>query len=77
MNQEKIGNFIAECSQEKKMTQTELANKIGVTNKAISKWENDHCLPDISLFKPLCNALDISVNELLNGEKNNKKQKKE
>ena len=51
------------------MSQTELANKIGVTNKAISKWENGSCLPDISLFKPLCNSLDITVNELLNGEK--------
>lgn len=77
MNQEKIGKFIAECRQEKKITQEELANKIGVTDKAISKWENGRCLPDISLFKPLCNALDISVNELLNGEKNNQKNKED
>ena len=65
MNQEKIGKFIAECRQEKKITQEELANKIGVTDKAISKWENGRCLPDISLFKLLCNSLDITVNELL------------
>ena len=75
MNQEKIGNFIAECRQEKKMSQTELANKIGVTNKAISKWENGRCLPDVSLFNPLCKELDISVNELLNGAKDPQEDK--
>lgn len=69
MDQEKIGKFITKCRQEKKITQEELANKIGVTDKAISKWENGRCLPDVSLFKPLCKELNISINELLNGEK--------
>lgn len=74
MNQEKIGKFIAESRIAKKMTQEELAKRIGVTDKAISKWENSRCLPDVSLFKPLCKELDISVNELLNGEKDKKKE---
>lgn len=69
MDQIKIGKFIADTRAAKKITQEELAKEIGVTDKAISKWENGRCLPDVSLFKPLCKALDISVNELLNGEK--------
>lgn len=70
MNQERIGKFILKCRSEKKLTQQELADKIGVTNKAISKWENGRGMPDYSIFKDLCNALDITVIELLNGEKN-------
>ena len=54
-----------------------MAKEIGVTDKAISKWENGRCLPDVSLFKPLCKALDISVNELLNGEKDTKSNKED
>lgn len=69
MDQIKIGKFIATTRAAKKLTQDELAQKIGVTDKAISKWENGRCLPDVSLFKPLCKTLGISVNELLNGEK--------
>ena len=69
MDQIKIGKFIATTRAAKKLTQDELAEKIGVTDKAISKWENGRCLPDVSLFKPLCKTLGISVNELLNGEK--------
>ena len=69
MDQIKIGKFIAATRAAKKLTQDELAEKIGVTDKAISKWENGRCLPDVSLFKPLCKTLGISVNELLNGEK--------
>ena len=69
MNQEKIGKFIAECRKNKKMTQSELADKLNVTDKTISRWENGHYMPDISLFNELCNILDIEVVELLNGEK--------
>lgn len=69
MNQEKIGKFIAQCRKEKKMTQQELAEKLNVTDKTISRWENGHYLPDVSLFNELCNILDIEVVELLNGEK--------
>lgn len=69
MNQIKIGKFIAKCRKEKELTQQELADKLGVTDKAISKWENGRCLMDISLLKPLSECLDISVIELINGEK--------
>lgn len=57
MNQEKIGKFILKLRKEKNMTQKELANKIGVTDRAISKWENGRGLPDLSLMKPLCDEL--------------------
>ena len=68
MNQEKIGKFIAECRKNKKMTQSELAEKLGVTDKSIGNWENGRNMPDLSLFKPLCAELDITINELLSGE---------
>lgn len=77
MNQEKIGRFIAENRKAKKLTQEELAEKLGITNKSISKWENGNCLPDSSLFKPLCKILGISINELFAGEKLNDEEKKE
>ncbi len=69
MNQEKIGKFIAECRKNKKLTQEQLAQKLGLTYKAVSKWECGKSLPDLSLFKPLCEELDITFNELLSGEK--------
>lgn len=69
MNQEKIGLFIAECRKINKLTQSELAEKLGVSNRAVSKWENGICMPDYSLFKPLCDILNITINELLDGEK--------
>jgi len=73
MNQEKIGKFIKTLRTEKKMTQQELANKIGVTDRAISKWENGRGTPDISLLIPLSNELNITLLELLNGEKTENK----
>lgn len=75
MNQEKIGKFIQELRKEKELTQKELADKIGVSDRAISKWENGRGMPDVSLFRPLCEALDISLNELLSGEKINEEDK--
>ena len=69
MNQEKFGKFIRELRNEKEMTQQELADKIGVSDRAISKWENGRGMPDIGFLIPLSNALDITVLELLNGEK--------
>ena len=69
MNQEKIGKFIAELRKEKNMTQQELADKLGVTDRAISHWENGRRLPDYSLLKELCDTLSISINELFAGEK--------
>ena len=69
MNQEKIGKFIACLRKEKKLTQEQLAQKLGVTSKSISRWENGKTMPDVSLFEPLCKELDITINELLSGEK--------
>ena len=69
MNQEKIGKFIAECRKKKGMTQEELSEKIGVSRKSVSRWENGKNMPDLSLFKPLCEVLDITINELMSGEK--------
>ncbi len=69
MNQEKIGKFIAECRKNKNMTQQELAGKLGVSDRTVGNWENGRNMPDLSLFKPLCNELNISLNDLLSGEK--------
>lgn len=69
MNQEKIGKFIAKCRKDKKMTQSDLAEKLGVTDKSIGNWENGRNMPDLSLFKPLCDVLGITINDLLSGEK--------
>ncbi len=68
MNQEKIGKFIAKCRKQRKMTQSELGENLGVTEKSISNWENGRNMPDLSLFKPLCKELNISLNDLLSGE---------
>ena len=69
MNQEKIGKFIAELRKEKNLTQEELASKLGITKNAVSKWERGLSLMDISLLKPLCEELGVSITELLNGER--------
>ena len=71
MNQIKIGRFIAECRKKVNLTQMQLAEKLGITDKAISKWERGVAMPDTSLMLELCDILCISVNELLRGEKNN------
>lgn len=68
MNQEKIGKFIAHCRKNKKLTQEQLAEKLGISDRAVSKWERGLNLPDASLMLELCNILDINVNELLSGE---------
>ena len=69
MNQQKIGKFIQERRKEKELTQVELAERLGVSNRTISKWENGNSLPDYSMFNDLCKELDVSINELLSGEK--------
>lgn len=69
MNQEKIGKFIASVRKEKNITQNELAEKLGVSDRTIGNWENGRNMPDVSLFKPLCISLDITLNDLLSGEK--------
>ena len=71
MNQIKIGRFIAECRKKANLTQMQLAEKLGITDKAISKWERGLAMPDTSIMLELCDILCISVNELLSGEKIN------
>ena len=68
MDQFKIGKFIAECRKQKQLTQLQLADKLGITDKAISKWERGIAMPDTSIMLELCDILCITVNELLNGE---------
>lgn len=68
MDQVKVGKFIAKCRKSKNMTQAELAEKLNITDRAISKWETGKGMPDSSIMLELCNELDISVNELLSGE---------
>jgi len=69
MNQVRIGKFIAECRKQKGLTQADLGGKLGVTEKSVSNWENGRNMPDLSLFKPLCDELDITINDLMSGEK--------
>ena len=71
MDQLKIGKFIAACRKQKELTQMQLAEKLGITDKAISKWERGIAMPDTSIMLELCDILGISVNELLSGEKIN------
>ena len=68
MDQQKIGLFIANQRKTKNLTQAQLGERLGVTNKTVSRWERGNYLPDVSLMVPLCNELDISINELLSGE---------
>ena len=74
MNQEKIGKFIAKERKNNKLTQKELADKLRLSEKTISKWECGKGLPEVSLMQPLCKELNISVNDLLNGEKDTKEE---
>ncbi|NLC87446.1 MAG: helix-turn-helix domain-containing protein [Clostridiaceae bacterium] len=69
MNQIKIGKFMSQLRKEKNMTQQVLADKIGVSFKTISKWENGRGMPELSLLKPLSDELGVSINELLSGER--------
>lgn len=77
MDQEKIGKFIANCRKEKNITQQELAEKLGVSDRTIGNWENGRNMPDLSLFKPLCQELDITLNDLISGEKVKEKEYQE
>ena len=72
MDQIKIGKFIAELRKNKNLTQEQLAELLGVNNRTISRWETGKNMPDISLYRILCETLDISIEELINGEKTNK-----
>ena len=68
MDQEKIGKFIAHCRKRANLTQLQLADKLGITDRAISKWERGKALPDSSIMLELCGILGITVNDLLSGE---------
>ena len=69
MDQVKIGKFIAACRKEKNLTQAQLAEKLNVTDRAVSKWETGRGMADVSIMSDLCGCLGISVDELLRGEK--------
>lgn len=69
MNQEKIGEFIAQIRNEKHMTQKELAEKLNVTDRAVSNWERGRRMPDYGVIMELCRILDITLNELFTGER--------
>ena len=68
MDQIKIGKFISTRRKEKQLTQQDLAEKLNITNRAISKWENGFCLPDVGIMPELCKILDITINDLFSGE---------
>ena len=68
MNQTTIGSYIAQKRRAQNLTQEQLAEKLGVSNKAISKWENGKCMPDYSIIQTLCKALHVTLPELMDGE---------
>lgn len=68
MNKLTIGQYIAKKRKEKNLTQEQLAENLGVSNKTISKWENGKCMPDYSIIQNLCKELEISISELMDGE---------
>lgn len=68
MDQVKIGKFIAECRKQNNLTQMQLAEKLGITDRAVSKWERGKSLPDAAIMLDLCALLNITVNDLLSGE---------
>ena len=72
MTQENIGKFIAEKRKEKNMTQEQFAEKLGVTNRSVSRWENGKTMPDYSMFPMICETLGVSISELLEGKKGQK-----
>ena len=69
MNQELTGKFIAQVRKEKNLTQKELADRLGISDKTVSKWETGNGMPDVSLLQPLCKELSVNLNELLSGER--------
>lgn len=73
MNQITIGKFISGKRKEKNLTQEQLAEKLGISNKMISKWETGKCMPDYSIIKNLCEELEITIAELMDGEETENK----
>ena len=74
MNQEKIGKFIGEVRKEKGLKQSQLAEMLGVTSKTISRWETGKYMPDLSLFTDISKILNVTINEILQGERLIKKR---
>ena len=68
MNQTAIGGYIARKRKEQNLTQEQLAQQLGVSNKTISKWENGTCMPDYSIIQKLCDAIHVTLPELMDGE---------
>lgn len=77
MNQERIGEFIAKLRKQKNMTQQELADKLSVTDRAVSHWENGRRLPDISLLKELGNVFGVTIDEIISGKKMTEDEQKQ
>lgn len=75
MNQQKIGRFISECRKQKGLTQAQLAEALGVSDKSVSRWENGKTMPDLSIYEPLCEILEIQISELLYAQKMTDKEK--
>ena len=69
MDQQKIGTFISECRKEKGLTQAQFAEKLGVSDKSVSRWENGRTMPDMSLYEDICGILGVQVSELLYARK--------
>ena len=68
MNQAVIGSYIARKRREENLTQEQLAERLGVSNKTVSKWENGKCMPDYGIIQKLCDALHVTLSELMDGE---------
>lgn len=75
MNQQEIGRFISDCRKQKGLTQAQLAETLGVSDKSVSRWENGKTMPDLSFYEPLCEILDIQISELLYARKMTDKEK--
>lgn len=73
MDQIAIGNFITKKRKEQNLTQEQLAERLGVSNKTVSKWETAKCMPDYSIVKKLCEELNVTISELMDGEETDEK----
>lgn len=73
MNQLAVGKFIAAKRKQKNLTQEQLAERLGVSNKTVSKWETGKCMPDYSVVKSLCEELGVTIAELMDGESSEEK----
>ena len=77
MDQQKIGQFLRECRKEKGITQEQLAEMLGVTNRSVSRWENGSNLPDLDILIEMADYYDVELRELLDGERKSEKMDKE